>query len=156
MPATDRTSLWPYVAALLIGMSCAGCSSLDDRHAVVSVPTAKKTSQRAREPSTSKAEQELQRGIKSYEEAEYEIAVRQLQSALDRGLTARSDKADAYKYLAFVACTSGREKSCHAEFRKALEVDPRFKLAPAEAGHPIWGPVFRSVKAELAAKEKAR
>jgi Tfp pilus assembly protein PilF len=156
MPATQRASVWPYVGALLIGISCAGCSSLDDKHAVVSAPTAKKTTQRARELATSKAEQQLQRGIKSYEEAEYEIAVRQLQSALDHGLTARRDKADAYKYLAFVACTSGREKSCYAEFRKALEVDPKFKLAPAEAGHPIWGPVFRSVKAELAAKEKTR
>lgn len=104
----------------------------------------------------SKAEQELQRGIKSYEEAEYEIAAKRLQSALDRGLVNQTDKANAYKYLAFVACTSGKEKSCYAEFRKALEVDPKFKLAPAEAGHPTWGPVFRSVKGEIGGKAKTR
>jgi len=26
-------------------------------------------------------------------------------------------------------------------------VDPTMDLAPAEAGHPIWGPIFRAVKA---------
>jgi len=26
-------------------------------------------------------------------------------------------------------------------------VDPGLELAPAEAGHPVWGPIFRSLKA---------
>jgi len=25
-------------------------------------------------------------------------------------------------------------------------VDPPLDLAPAEAGHPVWGPIFRSLK----------
>jgi hypothetical protein len=28
----------------------------------------------------------------------------------------------------------------------ALDADPDFVLQPAEAGHPLWGPVFTSVK----------
>ena len=35
---------------------------------------------------------------------------------------------------------------CRDEFRRALAVDPALELAPAEAGHPVWGPIFRSVK----------
>jgi Tfp pilus assembly protein PilF len=154
MIAVKRTSLFRCLIPLSIALACAGCSSPGDKHATGSVATAKKTTQRAKEASTSKAEQELQRGIKSYEEAEYEIAAKQFQSALDWGLVNRTDKANAYKYLAFVACTSGRGKSCHAEFRNALEVDPKFKLAPAEVGHPIWGPVFRSVKEKVGGKGK--
>jgi Tfp pilus assembly protein PilF len=105
---------------------------------------------------TSKAEAELRRGINSYEDAEYELAAQEIQSALDRGLKTRADKAKAYKYLAFVACTSGRLRPCHAAFRNALEVDPKFDLAPAEAGHPIWGPVFRDAKLEVKGKVTKR
>ncbi len=44
-------------------------------------------------------------------------------------------------------CAGNRVVPCREEFRKALTVDPELELAPAEAGHPIWGPVFKSVKA---------
>ena len=77
-----------------------------------------------------RAEAELQRGIKSYEEAQYEIAVRQLRFALELGLGSRRDKVNAYKYLAFVSCTSGKERLCYAEFRKALETDPSISVPP--------------------------
>ena len=59
----------------------------------------------------------------------------------------RSEQVTAHKYLAFIHCTSGREKQCRDEFRKVLDIDPALELEPAEAGHPVWGPVFRSVKA---------
>ncbi len=104
----------------------------------------------------SKGKQDLERGIENYEEGAYKAAAKQFQAALDLGLAARSDQATAHKYLAFVACVSGREASCRDEFRKALEADPQLDLEPAEAGHPIWGPVFRTVKAELAGKAKRK
>jgi hypothetical protein len=28
-----------------------------------------------------------------------------------------------------------------------LDLNPALELEPAESGHPIWGPVFRSLKA---------
>lgn len=140
-------------SALLVIAVCAGCASFDDPSSVASP---RKAASSARDVPISRAENELQRGIRSYEDAEYELAARQLQSALDRGLAMPKDKASAYKYLAFVSCSSGRERSCQAEFRKALEVDPAFNLSPAEAGHPIWGPVFRSVKLEMASKGRSR
>jgi len=95
-----------------------------------------------------KAEQELSTGIMNYEEGNYKAAAKSLQSALDSGLTFDSDAARAHKTLAFIHCLSNREKQCRDEFRKALEKDNKFDLEPAEAGHPIWGPVFRAVKAE--------
>jgi Tfp pilus assembly protein PilF len=95
-----------------------------------------------------KAEQELSTGITNYEDGNYKAAIKNLQSALNSGLTFDSDAARAHKYLAFIHCLSNREKQCRDEFRKALEKDNQFDLEPAEAGHPIWGPVFRAVKTE--------
>ena len=98
----------------------------------------------------SRAEQDFERGVKSYEDGDYKSASRHLQSALSLGLPAFPDQAAAHKYLAFIACASGRQRPCRDEFRKAFEADGTFNLTPAEAGHPVWGPVFRSVKAEMA------
>lgn len=95
-----------------------------------------------------KAEQELSTGIKNFEDGNYKPAVKNLQSALELGLTFDSDAVQAHKYLAFIHCLSNREKQCRDEFRKALEKDSKFELEPAETGHPIWGPAFRAVKSE--------
>jgi Tfp pilus assembly protein PilF len=92
-----------------------------------------------------KGEAELNAGIKSYENANYTESARQLQSAIDLGLY-KSNQVQAHKYLAFIHCVSGRPAQCRGEFRKALDIDPEFVLQPAEAGHPLWGPVFTSVK----------
>jgi hypothetical protein len=152
------------VATWLTAIACAGCSSpgsvhADDRagqHADASTVASQPATAHTHKPRSTRAEQDLRRGIESYEEAEYETAARNLQSALDRGLKTPADKAKAYKYLAFVACASGKVKSCRADFRNALQVDPKFDLAPAEAGHPIWGPVFRNAKLEVDAEGKTR
>lgn len=88
----------------------------------------------------------LSEGIESYDEGKYAEAQKSLLSALDQGLAFKSDQIKAHKYLAFIYCISGKDKQCRDEFKKALEINPDFELEPAEAGHPQWGPVFRSVK----------
>lgn len=93
-----------------------------------------------------KGEPALKAGIQQYEEGRYAEAARQLQSAINQGLQT-PDEVRAHKYLAFIHCVSDRVAACREEFRKALSLDPRLELSAAEAGHPIWGPVFRSVKA---------
>ena len=93
----------------------------------------------------SKGVHQLKDGIKSYEDGSYREAVGELQGALDAGLS-DPDKVTAHKYLAFTYCISHRETLCREEFTKALTIDPKFELTPAEAGHPMWGTVFRSVK----------
>jgi len=96
------------------------------------------------------AQSELGAGVKSYEDGDYKEAARQLQSALDMGLVNPVDRARAHKYRAFMVCVNGREKVCRDEFRLAIEADPTFALAPAEAGHPVWSQVVKTVKAEMA------
>jgi predicted Zn-dependent protease len=157
---------WLVVFAL--AAACAGCAAPSVKTAETPSPAATPGStaarpERAKEeraavtPATpSKGAQEFGRAIQSYEEGEYRNAAKQFQAALDLGLDAKADQASAHKYLAFIVCVSGREKTCRDEFRKALDADPAFELAPAEIGHPIWGPVFRSVKADAAVKVKAK
>lgn len=89
----------------------------------------------------------LEEGVRNYEEGNYRTAQRRLQFALEEGL-GRSDRVKAHKYLAFIACVSGQQLTCREEFGIAFELDPKFDLEPAEVGHPIWGPVFKSVKAK--------
>ncbi len=91
---------------------------------------------------------DLAEGIRQYEDGQYRGAQRHLQAALDAGLSSRADRIKAHKYLAFSYCVTDRERQCREEFRNILNLDPRFELDPAEAGHPLWGPAFRSVKAE--------
>ena len=95
---------------------------------------------------SSKGETELGFGIRAFEDGEHAYAARLLQLSLDAGLRGTSNRASAHKYLAFIHCASSRIQQCRDEFRMALEVDSSFELRDDEAGHPIWGPAFRSVK----------
>ena len=68
-----------------------------------------------------------------------------LRAALASGLTT-SEQVEAHRYLAFIECSANRRTQCRNEFSKALAIDPTLELKPAEAGHPVWGPIFRSLK----------
>ncbi len=87
----------------------------------------------------------LSAGLKQYESGDYEESAKNLQGAIDLGV-AEKERANAHKHLAFIHCSSNRVGQCRDEFRKALAIDPALELAPAEAGHPVWGPIFRSLK----------
>lgn len=99
-----------------------------------------------------KAEQDLSSGLRAYEDGEYESSTRFLQSALSARLFVISDQVAAHKHLAFIHCAQAREEACRNEFRKALELNPKLELTPAESGHPLWGPVFKSVKDSMTKK----
>lgn len=155
-----------WCAVWLLALVCAGCASPDVKKADEPAPPAVTDTkpvdtkppetiapavpERPAERPLSPAEQALAKGIKSYEDGQYREATKQMQTALGLGLTARGDQAKAHKYLAFINCVSGRPNGCRDEFRKAFVADPSFDLTPAEAGHPTWGPAFRSVKAAVA------
>jgi Tfp pilus assembly protein PilF len=88
------------------------------------------------------AERALLAGMRAYDEADYPAVERHADEALKLGLASNRDQAVAHKLRAFVYCTSDRAALCEAEFRAALAADPKFELTKAEAGHPIWGPVY--------------
>lgn len=85
----------------------------------------------------------LEQGVKAYQSAQYQQAELDLKSALQMGLSHPADVATANKYLAFIYCTSKRQAMCLAAFKAARAADPKFALTKAEAGHPMWGPVYR-------------
>ena len=91
------------------------------------------------------AERALFNGLRAYEDGQYAEAERELQLALKTGLVSLKDRANAYKHLAFVYCTSQRAPACEAAFREARSADPQFALTRAENGHPLWGPVYKRV-----------
>jgi Tfp pilus assembly protein PilF len=92
------------------------------------------------------AEKALLAGLRAYEDAQYATAEQQLRAALGVGLAAPKDRAAAHKILAFIYCTSERRRECEAEFRLARESDPAFALSRSEAGHPLWGPVYKRLE----------
>ena len=91
------------------------------------------------------AEKALLDGLKAYDDAQYESAERQFRHALELGLASAKDRAEAHKRLAFIHCAAARLAECEAEFRLARQADPGFALDRSEAGHPVWGPVYRKV-----------
>lgn len=95
----------------------------------------------------------LARGMASYEEGNYGDAAGQLKLALEQKLSP-PEQMLARKHLAFAYCVSGKDRLCADEFKKLLDISPSFDLDPAEAGHPIWGPVFRRVKAKKSEPRK--
>jgi Tfp pilus assembly protein PilF len=89
------------------------------------------------------AEKALLTGMRAYDDAQYADAEASLNTALGAGLASPRDKATAYKLLAFIYCTSDRVAQCEQAFRSARQADPNFALSRSEAGHPLWGPVYR-------------
>ena len=88
------------------------------------------------------AERALMGAMRAYDDADYPAVERQANEAMKLGLRSNRDVATAHKLRAFVYCTSNRLAACEAEFRAARAADPAFVLSHAEAGHPVWGPVY--------------
>jgi len=88
------------------------------------------------------AERALMGAMRAYDDADYPAVERQANEAMKLGLRSPRDLATAHKLRAFVYCTSNRLAACEAEFRAARTADPSFALTHAEAGHPVWGPVY--------------
>lgn len=89
------------------------------------------------------AEKALLAGIRAYEDAQYGESEKQFHNALQTGLASPKDRAAANKHLAFILCTSNRMPDCETAFRAARKADPAFALSKSEAGHPLWGPVYK-------------
>ena len=91
------------------------------------------------------AERALLAGLKAYDDAQYDPADRLFREALATGLASPRDRAEAHKRLAFIQCAAGRLGECEAEFKLARLADRTFALDKSEAGHPVWGPVYKKL-----------
>jgi hypothetical protein len=105
----------------------------------------------ARKPSgfmsLGKAEQMLNDGLVKYDTGDYPAAQALFASAIKEGLK-KDDEVRAMKFTAFSLCLTEKFSQCRAEFIKIYDVDPKFDLAPAEAGHPSWTKTFAAAKAQ--------
>lgn len=135
-------SRWLVMAAVVLLMT--GCASKTSRDVGLD------------KLSLRKAEQALSTGIQQYDDGELKAAQKNLLDALSLGLTFDSDKVSAHKHLAFIYCSSNQERQCRDEFRRAFEVDSGFKLERTEIGHPVWGPVYTGVRADLLSRGKIK
>jgi len=104
--------------------------------------------------SLGKAEQMLADGMVKYDAGDYPAAHALYQSALKEGLKSTEDQVRAMKYTAFTLCLTEKYPQCRAEFVKIYDVNPKFDLTPAEAGHPSWTRTFASAKAQALKAQK--
>ncbi len=141
------------IVLLLIAAGCAEMPKLGGAPAEKPPPPA--APQITEDILRDRAREQLATGVKLYESGEYDSASRSLVGALEHGLLAKQDQARARKLLAFIHCVLGREAGCRDEFRRAFEIYPDFALTSAEDGHPIWGPVYRSVRTQLVTEREA-
>ena len=84
----------------------------------------------------------MRRGAENYEQGMYINAKKVFTADVLWEYGSREEKAEALKYLAFVYCLEGLERSCTQAFARALLEDPGFELAEGEKGHPLWEPSF--------------
>ena len=138
-----------YAGAIAIAAVIAACAPMPTEAPKPAAAPSTEDTLRAR------AREQLATGLKLYDTGDYEGAQKSLVASLDHGLLSKSDQGIVRKHLAFIHCLSAREAQCAEEFRKAFEIDPTFALTPAEDGHPIWGPVYRNVRAQLIAEREA-
>ena len=133
------------LASILAAVLLAGCAATAPAPSAAPAPAAAPTG--LLDVIERPAERHLLTGLRAYDDAQYARAEKELQLALDAGLATPRDRAAAHKQLAFIYCTSGRTTQCEAAFRAARAADPAFALAKGEAGHPMWGPVYRRAMA---------
>ncbi len=143
----------PLLALAAAGVVLAGCAELQKR----SEPPkpAPVTPQITESVLKQRATEQLAMGLRQYDQGDAESALKNLNASLEHGMLSRVDQSIARKYLAMIHCVANREAQCRDEFRKAFEINPEFTLTMAEDGHPIWGPVYRSVRTQLIAEREA-
>ncbi|TAL21021.1 MAG: hypothetical protein EPO01_12235 [Aquabacterium sp.] len=120
------------LAAALVAALLAGCAQPQPPKVVGVIDLSERPAERA-----------LMTGMRAYEDGQYAESEKQLTTALQASLASPRDRAAAHKYLAFIYCTTKREAQCEAAFKAARAADAGFALNKSEAGHPMWGPVYK-------------
>lgn len=124
-----------FALALLMG----GCATVQDW--AESVSAAASGSSDASEAGKAR----LAEGVDRYDAGDFTSAIRAL-NAPEIDASDSATRVEAGKYLAFSYCVTNRRTLCRKTFDRVLALDPTFTLKPAEAGHPLWGPVFAQAR----------
>ena len=93
---------------------------------------------------------QLAEAIRLFDAGEFYAAAGRLRNLPDLNGANVETQLTAMKYLAFSYCVTNRRTLCQQQFEAALKVDPKFELAPAERGHPIWKVHFERAKLAVA------
>jgi hypothetical protein len=105
-------------------------------------------------PAKPKPEQLFAEGREAYDKGDYKSAIRKLTAASEGAVAASALQRDSYKLLAFSYCVTNQKAPCRVKFNSLLKIAPSFQLSRAEAGHPLWGPVFREAQAAVSQASK--
>lgn len=133
---------------LIFALSLSACQAPAPTPPPAPVVAAPSTAQIALKEKRDRAISTLADGVKQYEAGTYDEAMNSFLVALDSASLNLAEQLVARKTMAFMHCIAGRESRCKEEFEKAVTLDQKFELLPAEAGHPTWGPVFKTVVIE--------
>ena len=142
------------VSATLVLAGCAGLGQPGaDRGAVgtgaqgagAAVPAVPAVPVRSAEPSEGR--KALDRAVAQFEQGKVAEAIRMIQESPEIVADGPAVRAQSLKTLAFAQCVAGRRPACRRSFDALLVLDPSFELAPAETGHPSWGPEFDRARA---------
>ena len=129
-------------------MSPAGTDSSKSSSSKSNLPSAKSDDSAPVTVVSPKAKPELllTEGTELYDKGDYKGAIRKLQLASETADDTTPTKLDSLRLLAFSYCVSGQRMLCKTQFSNLLKITPDFQLSRAEAGHPLWGPVFKEAK----------
>jgi hypothetical protein len=106
-----------------------------------------------RPPEPTEGRKTLDRAVAQFEQGKFAEAIRTIQESPEVVADGPAVRGLSLKTLAFAQCVAGRRPACRRSFDALLALDPSFELAPAETGHPSWGPEFD--RARAAAKAAA-
>jgi hypothetical protein len=100
-----------------------------------------------RPPEPTEGRKALDRAVAQLEQGKFAEAIRMIQESPEIVADGPAVRAQSLKTLAFAQCVAGRRLACRRSFDALLALDPSFGLAPAETGHPSWGPEFDRARA---------
>ncbi|ARP87829.1 TssQ family T6SS-associated lipoprotein [Bordetella genomosp. 9] len=91
---------------------------------------------------TPAARQALQQVRDDYAAGDYGGVIRAVATSDELARAPDALRVEALKLQSFSYCASRYTRLCEDGFVRILRIDPDFRLAPNEAGHPMWGPAF--------------
>lgn len=133
------------ISAALLAAGCAAPGGPDGTAAATAAATPAPAP--AKPPEPTEGRKTLDRAVALFEQGKFAESMRLLQESPELLADGPQVRVQALKTLAFAQCVTGRRPACRRSFDAALALDPAFELAPAEAGHPSWGPEFERAKA---------